>query len=274
VILNYQIKSRLSSQLCQFKYRSGQIIRTTSLYLIVYLYERQNSDLSSFPSVDIYPGLSAHPKVFFRKSQPLFNVGQLVVMLFDKLQTRQKAGSICNLDVESRTFIQFQHQIHTDVSQADQLRATGCDVKQRVPVWNMDIGNRVASIWMFIDDGVSPDSCERFSTAHIDACANRRTTSNSKCSRYNRINSPIPTRMVNRNTPQINSVSLNARAISTGMNVPNVRIPMTLRSITRNKTPKGTTKATRYTARVWAGRLNREKSKRKGFLMMPFSTAS
>jgi hypothetical protein len=77
----------------------------------VYLYERQNSDLSSFPSVDIYPGLSAHPKVFFRKSQPLFNVGQLVVMLFDKLQTRQKAGSIRNLDVESRTCIQFQRSL-------------------------------------------------------------------------------------------------------------------------------------------------------------------
>ena len=55
--------------------------------------------------------------------------------------------------------------------------------------------------------------------------------------------------------PQTNRVSRKARAIRTGMNVPNESIPTMLRITTITNAPIGIINNTEYTACVWIGRL-------------------
>ena len=110
-------------------------------------------------------------------------------------------------------------------------------------------------------------------TTMMSTDAKRGTTSSFRCSRYKRMLRPRAIMILKRTRPHRSSVSRNASAMRTGIKVPKVFSPTTFRSITSRKAPTGTRSRTWYTACVLIGRLNREKSSRKGFLTLLRSIA-
>ncbi len=81
-------------------------------------------------------------------------------------------------------------------------------------------------------------------TTLTSTVAKRGTSSKRSFSSRKRMARPSPTSSVNSTTPENSRVSRNANAISTGMNVPKVCMPTTLRASTMTSAPMGMSSST------------------------------